>query len=278
MTNGFDMDNPTGLHDDLDERIYHAHPTSLSVSGAKTILKAPALYQWERAHPVFKSVFDFGSAAHKMVLGVGPELVVHKSEAKSPKATNAWRDEQIECRARGAILLLPEEHDRVAAMAQALRKHGMAARLLSNGTPEVSAFCTDPDTGIMRRSRFDWNEPTGILADYKTAVSAEPNAFAKAAAQYGYHQQSGWYQDIAVDLGIDVRGFVLIVQEKDPPFLVSVIQLDEEAEAVGRALNRCALRIYAECTESGEWPGYRAEDEITSVSLPAWALRDEQAA
>ena len=52
---------PSGLVHGMPEDEYHAHPTSLSVSGAKTLLKSPARFQWERQNPVYKDVFDFGS-------------------------------------------------------------------------------------------------------------------------------------------------------------------------------------------------------------------------
>lgn len=270
-----------GVHHGLDEQVYHAHPTSLSVTGAKTLLRAPALYHYERQHPRHKDVFDFGKAAHQKVLGVGAEIVVHEfdpAKVKSPKSTNAWKDQQAEVRATGGVLLLPEENERLDAMVVQLRQHRMANRLLTEGQPEVSAFCVDEATGVLRRSRFDWHEPSGILVDYKTTICSEPDAFARSAKTFGYHMQSAWYQDIALDLGIAVRGFVFIAQEKEPPYLVSVVQLDEDSDELGRHRNRRALEMFRDCTESGIWPGYTPDDEITSISLPAWAFREESAA
>jgi hypothetical protein len=92
-----------GFHDDIPEAEYHAHQGSLSVSGAKVLLKAPALFKWQQDHPVHKDVFDFGSAAHALVLGVGAPLhVVHADSWR----TKAAQEERDKARAEGSIPLL----------------------------------------------------------------------------------------------------------------------------------------------------------------------------
>ena len=57
--------------------------------------------------------------------------------------------------------------------------------------------------------------------------------------------------------------------EKTAPYLVSVVELDEEAVNIGRALNDRAKRIYRECVETNTWPGYPTAEP---VSLPLWAI------
>lgn len=255
---------------------YHSDPESLSVSGAKTLLKAPALFKWQRDHPAPpKDIFDFGTAAHALVLGVGCELVVHECDAekvKSPKSTAAWKEQQAKVRAAGNVLLLPEEHAAVVAMADRLAEHETATRLLSEGRPEVLAYCPDEATGVMRRGWFDWLGPA-ILTDYKTAASVEPWAFAGAVAKYGYHMQAAWYLDLARDLGHPAEAFAFICQEKTAPYLVEVYDLDADAIARGRELNRRALERFRDCRESGIWPGYTGRP-FTTLSLPRWAHYD----
>ncbi|HJR88616.1 MAG TPA: PD-(D/E)XK nuclease-like domain-containing protein [Aeromicrobium sp.] len=263
--------NPgAGLIHGLDEAEYHAHPTSLSVSGAKVLLKSPARYKWEREHPVHKDVFDFGTAAHKLVLGVGADLeVIHHDDWR----TKAAREERDAARAAGKTPILRGDYDTVQAMADRLSEHRTAMALLSEGKPEVSAFCADEATGVMRRARFDWlNED--MLTDYKTAASSEPDAFGRAAHSFGYHMQAAWYLDIARDLGMEPRGFVFIVQEKTAPHEVTCIELTRDAVDLGRLRNQAALERFRDCTESGIWPGYAPDDRIVSTDLPVWAYRE----
>jgi hypothetical protein len=68
--------------------------------------------------------------------------------------------------------------------------------------------------------------------------------------------------------------FVFIAQEKEPPYLVSVVEFDAEAIAEGHRLNRQAIDLFKRCVDTGEWPGY--DDGITPISLPPWAFKSKQ--
>lgn len=266
-----------GFYDDIPEAEYHADRESLSVTGAKVLLVSPAKFHWRRDHPERKDVFDFGSAAHKTVLGVGPNLIVHEYDAeaiKSPKATKAWKTEQAEAREAGAILLLPEEHAAILAMADKLSEHKTAMSLLSNGRPEVSAYALHEPTGVMRRGRFDWLNDD-MLVDYKTALSCNPRAFGSAAAKFGYDMQAGWYEDLARANGLDPRGFVFVVQEKEPPYEVACVQLDPEDVEGARSLNDAALERFRDCTAAGLWPT-ATPDRVVRANVPSWRWTDYQ--
>lgn len=268
---------------DMPDAEYHQHP-ALSQSGAKLLLppSCPALFKYYRdnGRPE-KRAYDFGHLAHKMVLGVGAELAVIDAPDYRTKAAQMERDE---ARAAGLIPVLRHEHDVAVQMARVLGEHPVASRLLAPGTgqAEVSLFYTDPDTGIDLRGRLDWLPFVRpgrrmIIPDYKTAVSANPADFAKNAANYGYHMQDSWYSDAAKAKGLDDNpSFVFIVQEKNPPYLVSVIELDEPSKQLGRAQNRRAIQLFKECTETGHWPGY--SDDVELVGLPVWYQRAQEEA
>jgi hypothetical protein len=267
----------TGFHDDIDEATYHGDRESLSVSGAKVILKAPALFRWQQDHPAYKRVFDYGHAAHAKVLGVGSEVRVIPEEllgANGATSTKAAKEFIAQARAEGATPIKPEEAEQIDAMADRLSEHTLAMRLLSEGRPEVSAYALDEPTGVVRRGRMDWLG-AWILTDYKTAASADPDVFVKAAANYGYHMQAAWYLDLARDLDHPGKAFAFIVQEKDAPYLVTVIELPRELVDVGRRRNRAALERFRDCTETDLWPGYVPDDQFAQPTAPAWALREE---
>lgn len=269
-----------GMYPDLDEKTYHRDPVpggSLSVSGAKKLLapSCPARYRYDADHPVHKPEFDFGQAAHLKVLGRGGVLDVIDAPDYKTKAARESRDAAY---AGGRIPILVGELVQVEAMADAIREHPIASILLDPacGAPEQSGFWFDDEFGVWRRVRFDWlPHPSSngrlILTDYKSAASAEPSAFGRAAANFGYHMQDDWYRDGARALGLggDDTALVFVVQEKTPPYLVTVCELDEEAREIGRARNRRALEIYRDCAATRLWPGY--SQAIETVSLPRWA-------
>jgi hypothetical protein len=272
-----------GIYSDLAEDIYHADPVpggSLSASGAKALLDCPAKFRYQQEHPVFKNTFDFGSAAHQLVLGTGPEIVVVDAENWRTKAA---QEQQKQARAAGKIPLLTSERDEVVCMASAIRSHPLAAAALDparGGKPEQSLFMQDETSGVWLRSRLDWmpdphSAMRPVIFDYKTTKNASPDSFAREMANYRYHLQAAWYAHLYLEItGVDAP-FLFIAQDKEPPYLVAVCQPDAEAMRAGRQLMRQAIHAYAACCATGEWPGYG--DDIHTISLPPWArAREDQ--
>jgi hypothetical protein len=276
-----------GVYAGIPDDVYHADRESLSSSGARKLLppSTPAEYRYEQdnVRPA-KKEFDFGHAAHRLVLGEGselrplPESILASNGAASTKEAKAFI---AQARADGAVPLKESEYQQASDMAAQVRRHARAAELLEDGNAERSIYWTDPDTGITRRARPDWISAKTIdgrlvLVDYKTSTTANPDLFAKKAADYGYYQQAPWYIDGAVAAGIgDEPVFLFIVQDKNPPYLVSVVELDAEAVREGARLNRRAIRTYARCVEDDHWPGYG--DDIIPIYLPHWIYNKQGA-
>ncbi len=280
------VDGP-GVYD-LPAEDYHADPVpggSLSSSGAKRLLppSCPALFDyWASAGQEHKQAFDFGHAAHTLVLGVGAPLSVVDAEDWRTKAAKEARDAAY---AEGSTPLLRAEHEQVVAMAAALIKHPIAGGLLQpgRGDAEQTLIWRDAETGVWRRAMVDWATRAAdgrlLIVDYKTTRSAEPSAVSKALENYGYLQQAPWYLDGAIELGLagdQEPAFLFVFQEKTPPYLVTVAQPDPDALAWGRRRNRKALDVYRQCVETGHWPGY--SEDVISVALPRWATYQHEAA
>lgn len=193
-----------GVYDDMPEDAYHADPVpngSLSSTGARKLLPpgCPAKYRYERDDPPErKAVFDFGAAAHSLVLGRGKPLAWLEAEDWRTKAAKEWRDA---VRAEGHLPLLRDEYNQVQAMADAIREHPLAGPLLDAGVSEQSYFWLDQEYETWRRARLDSSRQGSgrlIVTDYKTTSCAEPTAFARSCANYGYHQQGAWYLDAVI--------------------------------------------------------------------------------
>ncbi|UBU09995.1 PD-(D/E)XK nuclease-like domain-containing protein [Nonomuraea gerenzanensis] len=266
-----------GVHD-IPHDAYISDPVSggsLSSTGARKLLQpgGPAKFRWEKDHPEPpRKTFDLGHAAHQLVLGAGPELELIPADE--------WRTKEIKAqvaraRERGAVPLRPADWQMVHGMADAIRRHPVASRLFEPGAgqAEQSLIWQDSESGVWRRARPDWLRPGTdrlICCDYKTTISAADDAIAKTVANLGYHQQDAWYVDGLQALGLDDQpAFLFVLQEKAPPYLIRIVQLDPDAEWAGRRLNRRAIDIYAACTATGIWPGY--DPEIGLISLPRWA-------
>lgn len=260
---------------DLPEQTYHSDPVpggSLSSTTARALLapSAPIKAKWARDHPVFKDAYDRGSVVHGMVLGSGPELVSVPHTSWRTNDSKAIRDA---ARERGAVALLEKDMRECEDMAQAVFDHPFAGELFDHsiGVPEQSMFWQDPDTGIWCRAMVDWSplDPSGFVVDFKTTRNASKRAIAKSVAEYGYHQQADFYLRGRAALGLPSRPFLFVFVEIDPPYPVTVVQLDDDALAAGHRRNTEALQVWASCSESGHWPGY--SEDVETISLPAWA-------
>lgn len=263
-----------GVYDDVDAAIYHSDPVpggSLSSTGARKLAtECPAAFKhWLDNQGPYKKEFDFGTAAHKVVLGDGPELVLVERDIWN---TNEVKEEIKKIRGAGNIPLKQRDLDKVHAMAKALREHPEAAELLEPGSGVAERTVIWNDRGVWRRIRIDWARHDGTLVDYKSCRSANPSKLSNHIFEYGYHQQQEYYRDGALEFGLTelVCPFKFIFQEKEPPYLVSVIELDSTACGIGSHLNEVALNTYALCRESGEWPGYL---QTPLISPPAWLER-----
>lgn len=258
---------------DIDEATYHADPVpggSLSSTGARRLLPpgCPAQFKHERDHGQQpKRHLELGTIAHKLVLGSGPDIDVLDFDNYQTKAAQQQRDE---ARAAGHVPLLRHEYEQAQAMADAIRRHSRAGRLLApgSGEPEQTLIWRDEETGVWCRARLDWLGVRRIV-DLKTTTDASPEAIQKAIWTYRYHQQRGWYVDgHRAVLGEDAD-FTFVFVAKTPPYLVTVVELDDVAALAGDARNHRARHIYADCVRTGHWPDHG--DLVHHLPLPPYA-------
>jgi PDDEXK-like domain of unknown function (DUF3799) len=277
-----------GVYDGIPNDVYQADPVpseSLSSSGARRILppSCPALFRYELDHGGRASTpaQEFGSAAHRLLLGDGPELYVYEP---FDGRTKVGKDEALklaEARAAGLTPISTADHARAVAMVEELRKHKLAAALFDPeiGKAEQSAFWIDRETGAWCRCRYDFlPEASGgrlIFPDYKTTDRLDDESIRKDIAKWRYHQQLDFYERGAQALGLAqlVTG-VLVFQMRTAPYLVRVVQPDAEARELAHARNRYAIDLYARCKAADEWPGYG--DDVHTASLPTWAIFQDQ--
>lgn len=285
-----------GVYDGMSDEIYHGDPVegeSLSHSGMKTLLDAPARYRHERdngGRPP-KAHFDFGHAAHAYVLGVGSRIAVIDAENWKSPAVRAKRDQ---ARALGLVPLLVHEDAKARKMAAAVRANPRVGHLFEpgRGVAERALFWFDETFGFWRRAKLDW---TTRLADGRLAIvdyksrdgKVDGDGIGRALWEFGYYTQDPYYRDGVEALGLDEDPvFLFVFQEKTDPFLVTVAEMDAESKAWGRLKVRQGLDTYARCMDTGVWPDYMVDGSGVAlppgtpltVGLPRWAdfrLTDE---
>jgi hypothetical protein len=289
------IDKPCFI-DGMDGDEYHGDvcvTPSLSHGGAHEIIsKCPALY-FERSPYNPKRViederkFDMGLAAHALLLEPQRmESSVHIVQGRTKKgepspgyASEDAKNQREWAIANRKIPLLPEQWGAVRAMRDALYRHPIAGHAFKNGVAERSFFWQDAFEGVWLKCRPDflYHDNDTLIHFKTTGRAASPPEMSKILWDNGCHSALSWYADgIDAVTGHRPANNFFIVQETEPPYLVSVTRIKPSAVAWGHKANRKAISIFADCLKTGEWYGYREwnsphKDTILQVSIPTWA-------
>ena len=283
----------------------------VSSTELKKIAKSPAHYRYWKDNPEESDsqALLFGRASHKYVLETYDfynEFEVAKDFKYGTKAdkeetqeficrkaielgkgaewdsfiiTNPKKDDVIAFY-RGLVagkdIITQEQFEQIDAMRNSAYATPFVSKLLS-GDKELSFWGVDEDTGLKIKCRPDciteWNGKH-ILIDYKTATDVENMKFCRDSIKFGYDIQLAMYRDILKqNTGHDYM-VVIIAQEKKAPYVTNVFQLSENYLESGRVVYKELLKIYKECSESGNWYGYM-KDGISILGQPDNSFDDD---
>ena len=265
---------------DLSAVDYHADEIddrpSLSASIACIICsKSPAHAQ--AAHPKLNpdfeqetsDAFDLGTVAHSLLLEGESRVELILADNWTTKLA---REQRTEAREAGLIPLLQKDADRVFAMVEAARvqlgAHEAQPALLTDGKPEQSLVWED--NGVLCRARLDWlRDDHAAIDDYKTSQSANPDWFArKGIYDHGYDVKAAFYlRAVKAVTGVDAE-FRWIVQEKKPPYALSVVSPGADVLALAAEKVSYAIDLWRGCLENDAWPAYTTR--VAYAELPGW--------
>lgn len=253
-----------GVIDGLPNAEYHGAKEWLGSTSLKTLaLKTPAHYKHESTHQVFKDEWNIGTAAHALILE-GDTSNIEVLDFPN-YLTKAAKEAKAAAIADNKQPLLAKEWVEVQAMRDAVMAHPVARKLFTGHIPERSIFWEHE--GMRYKCRPDALH-YDLIVDLKTTVNASPDEFGKKAFDFGYFISAAHYQNGVEKLTGDKLPFVFVNVEKTAPYLVSVVELDEDAFEMGNQMIERGARIYKECAETGNWPGYPTRE---TTSLPPWA-------
>jgi hypothetical protein len=287
-----------GIYYDLPDEVYRQEPAA-NYSTLKK-MAVPALARYERDHPKPPSpAMVLGSAVDCYLLE--PDRFADTYEVPEP-GDKSWPN--ATCPVCGAQPLAPcttkkgepskrccagrrELHDagskrvlsweqwqQVQSIVGAVRSHRHARTMIELSRHQVSLFWTDKWTGINCKARLDM-AAKGWLGDLKTcgAGMASRGEWPRHAWKLGYQYQVALYSDGWQALTGELLPWLWLCVETSAPHLIGIHRAAEAWLIRGRELYRQALRTWAECEASGEWPGYPSSDEPEEVWPPTWLPR-----
>lgn len=268
---------------DMPAEDYHADPVcepSLSSSIAVKLLDQSPRHAWTahpRLNPRFapedKTQFDLGKAAHALLLEGDDSAVVIDADSYRTKDAKAQRDAAYEA---GKTPILAEKWEDVRRMVDAARAQLDATEgcqgVFEGGKAEQTLIWQED--GVWCRARLDWTagDGTEVIWDYKsTGGSAQPDAWAKNQLFEGRELQVGLYTRGAMSVfGWKRPRFVFVVQENQPPYALSVVDLQPAGLVYAERRTSKAIDLWRRCLQSNRWPGYPSV--IASVEPPPWAV------
>ena len=240
------------LRDELAEssrrRIIDPRTVPVRFSRLKRFSQSAAHYhaacQWDDDDTLSRRI---GRGAHAILFNT-PLVVWHKR-----RQGKAW--EAFETEHAGREILTESEHLQALAIANAIRRHPIAAPLLFDGTALERSLSWKID-GRSCTGTPDSVGP-GRVVDLKTARTTEPDRFTRQATWMHYHAQLAWYQD-----GLELAGkqrpaeCYIVAVESVAPYAVTVLKLTERALDAGRKLNRLWWERLRACESANAWPPY----------------------
>lgn len=274
---------------------YHADPCpapSLSSSVARVLLEQSPRHAWtlHPKSPLFEpeeennKALDFGSAAHALMLGAGPDIEVVRADNWTTKAAREARDL---ARSQGKAPILNDDFARAAEMVdvgrEQLRAVGLGHVFADDKLSEQAIIWQD-EGGVWCRAMLDWHhEEAGQLFvyDYKTTSrSSHPGSLGFKIVDHGYDLQAGFYERGLGTLRPELLGRITwrwVFQETEPPFAVTVAELDGAGRTIGAKKAAAAVSIWRRCMETGEWPLWPAG--VHRITYPqkaenAWLERE----
>lgn len=256
--------------------IYRKEP-GVNQSSLKKILDSPAHYQAALKNKLIPTPpIEMGIAAHCLVLD--GEDAFNGSYVKKPdniKLTTKEGKEWKAAQGRKKILGTGGKDDpwnSVQGMAQSLRRlewySGTDAEYIKRN--EVSIYWDW--LGVRCKARLDsLLVEEGIVLDLKTTDTVDPELFQKKVVGLGYDFQAAYYAKAAeVAFGKPFK-FIFAAIERRAPYTADLFEVTPDMMAEGMYKCEKALKIYAECEKSGEWPN--REPRIHSLDYPGWYQR-----
>jgi hypothetical protein len=286
---------PPGIHTDVPAQSYHldcAEEPSLSSSIAIELLTRSPLHAKLR-HPRLTPQppendptrpKEIGTAAHKLLLGRGGEIVtIDEADYRKDVAKKA----RAEAYAAGKTPILMCDAELALAMEGTVRQRlGDSGDLASFNLAksEVVVIARDPN-GAWLRIMIDKLEDHGthaVIWDVKTGEqSAEPSGLGRRISNMGMETQAEFYRHVLALARPELRGkisFKWLFVENEPPHESTIAELDAMGREIGRRKAVHAIEVWQRCLTGGEFPGYPRSHivvEYPSFAEKNWLEREE---
>ncbi len=237
----------------------------VSKSGLDKIARSPAHFKYGKPKDPTRAM-EIGTAIHTAILE--PERFDKEYVITAAKARTEKEYKDAKAIHGSERTLTAQEGEKVAGMRNSVESDLESMKILAlAGKSEVSAICTDPETGVQIRARYDWLTDCGVALDLKKTQDVRPHKFVRSVSDYRYNVQEAFYSyAYKLVTGEELKAFYFLAVEEDAPHSSKLYQLDDLQREIGAYYFRRDLDIFAECYHAGKWPGPDTGDGIIEPS------------
>ncbi len=256
-------------------------PPRLSPSIAKVLLERSPRVAWAQhrlggnKRGPDTAAMNEGRLIERLLLGVGPEIVVIRNPRKDKKGNviepieyeDGWRSDAIKemrdaAKKAGKLPVLPGGEAEYQAVVDGWRSQLAQFEVELTGQSQVRMEWESegvPCSGIIDHLII---APTfAVIYDVKGLECASQQAITRAVAAFGYDTQGAAYVEAVETRYPHLAGrvtFKLICGEKteEADYSLNVVPYGGTMRELGERKWRRAKRIWGECLRTGEFPGY----------------------
>lgn len=175
-------------------------------------------------------------------------------------------------------LSIPEaRRQELETMVQAVLRHPLAGRLVTESRHKVVSLWRDEPTGLFCKAEPDClgglaSDERPWEADVKRTVAMSPKAMEIQAWKMGWFMQRAFYRMGLMANGIKPEVQMLVAVEPTPPHDVVCYTIEQRTVDVCEAKARRLLEQIAECMETGDWPGIDGGELTIPLAMPGWEV------
>jgi exodeoxyribonuclease VIII len=247
---------------------------ALSFTGLKELLKSPAHYQQWKATPSEETkALLIGKAVHLAVLKNADFLSTYAMAPECDRRTKEGKaiwQASMDSLAPGQVQLNFDDYNLVLSIADGAFKICQDAGidcLKQDGWRECALTAKSKETPL--KGIPDLISDDGYIYDLKTTSdSAGERSALSTILNFKYHLQAAHYINLAHAHRSDVRGFRVILVEKDAGHQGAIYEIAGDLLERGRKEVERAYSIYDQCSATKQWPSLASAGVTVLADLP----------